>query len=88
LGLVALASETHLNTRRIKDQMASDVRLGFVVGDDSLYRLTPAGTDLLERYRAYKRSRNQSLPSRDDPSTEDDHDENETDESMEGATQE
>ena len=88
MSLNALAVDTRLNARRIKDQMVSDLRLGMVTGDDNLYRLTPAGKDLLDRYRAYKKAHNQPLPSRDDPSTEDDHDESETEDMMEGATQE
>ena len=85
MGLIALAADTRLNPKRIKDQMMSDLRLGMVTSDDNHYRLTPAGLDLLNRFQAYKKAHNQPLPSRDDPSSAGDQDESETDDMMEGA---
>lgn len=86
-SLIALADATRLNPKRVKDQMVSDMRLGMVTGNDNHYRLTLAGKDLFDRTQAYKKAHNLPLPSLDDPPTEDDQDDPETENMMEGAMQ-
>ena len=84
LNLSEIATLTKLNLRRVKDQMTSDQKLGVVAQSGEDYSLTIAGMELLERYKAYKRSHGQPLPTADDLPQEDDRDELGTDDQMEG----
>ena len=72
-----IAALTRLPLRRVREQMMSDSKLGVVTSDWGKFRLTVGGLDLLERYKAYKRSNGQPLPTADDPSSDEDRDEHE-----------
>jgi len=78
---------TKLNLRRVKDQIASDLKLGMISQVGSAFTLTSAGMDLLERYKTYKRTHGQPLPTADDHSQEEDRDEQETDNQIEGESE-
>ena len=59
-----LIHATKLSGRRVRAQMTSDTQLGVVsINDDAKFQLTAVGKDLLDRFRAYKRARNERLPS-------------------------
>ena len=81
LELDDIAALTKLNVKRVKEQMASDLKLGMVqhMGDSYAYTLTSAGMDLLVRFKAYKRAHGQPLPTADDPHSGDDRDDAESD---------
>lgn len=80
----ALASETGLNPRRVKDQMATDVENGVVAVSGERLRITPKGLDLLDRFESYKRRKGQKLPSLDDARRGDDRDEADPETTNEG----
>jgi predicted transcriptional regulator len=57
---------TGLSARRVKEQIASDVELGFVEEEADGFRLTPQGHDLLSRFEASRRARGVPLPTQAD----------------------
>lgn len=54
-----IATKTNLSEKRVREQMLSDAQAGFVSERliDEKLSLSPAGTSLLERFEAYKRSK-------------------------------
>jgi len=67
-GLEDLVHNTGEDIKRIKAQMSSDVTDGFVVrGDSGSYTLTKSGTDLLDRFEAYRRAKGEDLPPLNEP---------------------
>jgi hypothetical protein len=77
-----IASFTGLDPRRIKEQMAADLKAGNVeqvtvfVGKSPApayaYQLTPAGNELLTRFESYRTANGKPLPSQDGASDDDD----------------
>lgn len=70
-SLSQVADATGLGQRRVRDQMRSDSLDGVVQEQDGHFRITPQGIDLLERFRAYKESKGELLPSLDGPISDD-----------------
>ncbi|QCO18929.1 hypothetical protein D3869_27105 (plasmid) [Azospirillum brasilense] len=58
-----IADATNLSEKRVRDQMVSDLQLGFVAesGAEEKLSLTPAGLSLLERFEAYQKLRGKKL---------------------------
>ena len=85
LTLHDLAAVTNLNPRRVKDQMAADIRDGNVIEDNTGYNLTNAGSFLLDRYEASRSARGLPLPPLTTPASESDEQDDEQDDGEDAA---
>lgn len=85
LTLEEVASRTRLPFKRVRDILLKDVQLGFAKRDGKQFALASAGLDLLARFEAYKRAKGDTLPNLDDPLSDDDHEESESEEESQAA---
>lgn len=77
LGMIVL--QTGLSYKRVRDQLRADLTDGFIAEQGGTFTLLQAGETLLERYESYKRAKGEPLPSLDEPISEDDGEDGESD---------
>ena len=80
----AIADQTRLSIKRVRDQLRSDVSDGFIVEAHGVYGIRASGLALMDKYETYKRSKGEPLPSLDDPPGEDDVDDPDVDQASDG----
>jgi molybdenum-dependent DNA-binding transcriptional regulator ModE len=57
-----VAQQTGYGSRRVKEQLQADARLGVLIETNGLYRLTNEGERLMRRFEDSRRSMGKSLP--------------------------
>ncbi len=83
LSAEGVAAKTNLALRRVKDQLGTDTASGILNLLGDTYQITPLGRDLLTRFEVEQRRSGKRLPSFDDSSADEDHEDGAPEEHME-----